>query len=539
VAYVNFTYPGVLQGRRFHFSQGYGQNCIFVGDILPQALLPFVDGTLTITDGSTTLVIPGCRLDEAHLTRNVHGHFCRIQILGPTWKWRLASIDGVYNVRGTDGNVLAYTQKSTRELATLLFEAMLVPSFDVSGMPDTTGPFVNWRGTNAFEAMTALCHEWGCDFGLDLIGPVARIWKLGVGSGLPSGGRDITQDYGIDIAEPPDRLKLTLGSTLYQSKLKLRAVMEEVDGSLVDIDEVSYIPVGGWTGCDPNDPLGPAADPLHRRLAKKTYLKYFLIESQADGTLNVPGFGEVGSIEDILPVQDVLAEDFLVQEDNYRKSAYIEGVFAIDAGISLRNSPAGERYEAPFRIDKEKGLVVCLTPAYKLDDLLRYVEPELYLVTSYHVRDVNHFQYVNASQTVTLANNGTGDLVLDRPDLIRRVIAEYSGNTVTGTSNNDSTLQPDVDAHLNAAAAEFQTSESMVKTYVGIMPIVLSGTVRQISFFGSVGNDCITMASLNTEWEPGLLRRRQRRLAAESERQRVLRETEDVDRRRAKKRGDW
>lgn len=534
MAFVNLTYPGVGQVRRFHLSVGYGQNVICTADILPQLTLPAVDGTLTVTDGFLPLTIPGCRLDEAHMTRSIHGHIVRIQILGSTWKWRLASIDGVYNVRRPDGSIIPSTRKTTQQLATLLFQAMQVPFFDVSGLPNADGPFVNWQGAIAFNELTWLCHQWGCDFGLDVQGTVARIWRLGVGPGLPTGGTDVTQDYGIDLAEPPDRLKLYCGPTLYQSKLKLKAVMEDTDGSLVDRDDVSYEPSGGWAGTDPDDPLGPDADAEDRRLSKKTNLRYFLIDTQADGTWNVPGYGPVNSREDILPVRETLADDYELDNEDYQQRARLYGTFVIDDGVSLENTAAQTLCEVPFRIDRERGLVITEVPVYKLNSSQQAVAPDLFLLTSYHVRDTSKFHYVYHSQTRTIAANGTGDLPVHRPDLVRRVIANYSGTSTTpsGTSNNESTLTPFINAQLDAVQAEFQTVQSLVKHYNGIMPIVLSGTVRQTSFFGSVETGCFTIASLNTEWEPGLLRRRQRRLAAEADRQKVRREMDDVGQRR-------
>lgn len=542
MAFVGVSYPGLIQARRFHLSIGYGQNVICTVEMLPQFSLPAVDGTLTVTDGFTTLTIPGCRLDEAHITRSIHGHIIRIQILGPTWKWRLAGIDGVYNVRRPDGSIVPSTRKTTQQLATLLFQAMQVPFFDVSGLPNSDGPFVNWHGAIAFNELTWLCQQWGCDFGLDVQGTVARIWQLGVGPGLPTGGSDVTQDYGIDLAEPPDRLKLYCGPTLYQSKLKLKAVMEDTDGSLVDRDDVSYNPLGagnaeGWIGKGTDDPLPADADETDRRLAKKTNLKYFLIDTQADGTWNVPGYGAVNSAEDILPIRETLADDYSQDNEEYQQRAYLVGTFADE--VSLHNTDEQTLCEVPFRIDRERGLVITEVPVSKLNSAQQAVAPDLYLVTSYNVRDAAKFQYVYYSQTRTLANNGTGDLPVHRPDLVRRVIAEYAANgtTVSGTSNNESVLTPFINSQLDAVQAEFQTVQSLVKWYIGIMPVVLSGTVRQTAFFGSVDTGCFTIASLNTEWEPGLLRRRQRRLAAEADRQKVRRELDDVGQRAIARKG--
>lgn len=539
---VDASFPGVFQWRRFHLSIAHGNIVVCDAEILPQYSLPAINGTLAITDGFTTLVIPGCRLDTAHLHMSTTEHIVRIRILGPTWHWKLAGIDGVYNVRRPDGSVEPTMQRTVQQLAAMLFDAMAVTAYDVSGLPDIDGPEVNWQGANAYSELLLLCHAFGCDFGMDVWGPTARIWRIGFGFGLPSGGRDMSQDYGIDIAEPPDRIRLYCGPTLYQSKLKLEAVMEDTDGSLVPKDDVSYKPAAGWDGTDPADPLGPDADEDERRLAKKTYLKYFLVTAQSDGSFDVPGYGSTSAVEDWLPLYPYLAADYQNDEGNYyQQEAYCEGVFAIDP-VSLQNSPAGERLETQFRIDREKGLVIFRNPIHKFDNAQKAVAPELYLIASYHVRDPNTFHYVYYSQDRTIAANGTGTFPVARPDLVRRVIASYSsgGTTPTGTTDNESTLTPEINTQLDYVEAEFQTTESLVKWYIGLMPIALSGTVRQTTFFGQCDGahrGCFTIAALNTEWEPGVPWRRQRRIQAESDRRRVMRERDEVGIRKVQRKG--
>ncbi len=559
MAFVGFTYPGIGQGRRFHLTIGHGNTVVFDGEILPQFSLPAVNGTLTVTDGAETLVVPGCRLDTAHLHMSTSGHIIHVRILGPTWHWKLGHIDGVYNARRPNGSVDPVTRRTTQQLAALLFNAMAVPAFDVSGLPNVEGPEVNWHGANAYAELTHLCHAFGCDFGLDVWGPTARIWRIGFGGSLPSGGRDMSMDYGIDIAEPPDAIKLYCGPTLFQSKLKLTPVMEDVDGSIVHYEDVSYNPLGqgvagGWDGRDPNDPLGPpdadldatelALATLKRRLAKKTYLKYFLATSQANGSLFVPGYGTVSAIEDILPLYPFLADAYSNAEGHYyQRRAFIQGTFAVDheTGTSLENAPDSELLEVPFRVDREKGLVILSLPVHKHSETHIPVAPDLYLTTSYHVRSNATLNYVYHSQTRVIASNGTGTLAVHRPDMVAAIIASYddeSDRTIpTSLTTNEVVLTPEINAHLDSAQAEFQTSESLVKWYIGIMPITLSGTVRQTTFFGSVDTGCFTIAALNTEWEPGVPWRRQRRLQAEVDRRRVRRELDEVRHRRVERKG--
>lgn len=508
-------------------------------DCLPQFGIPPSDVVVAFTDGDYSVSIPGCRIDRANITYTTRGHIVRVQILGPTWKWRYGCVSGLYNVRRPDGTVDPSTRKTPRELATLLFQAMHVPLFDVSGLPDGDGPEVFWQGANAISELTHLCHSWGCDFGLDLDGTVARIWQLGVGPALPTGGRDRTVDYGIDLAEPPDVLRILCGPTWYQSKLLLEPVGIDRDGTIKHINDLSYKPAGGWEGTDPFDPLGPDADPEDRRLAKRSYLRMWRVKSQADGTQNVPGYGTVPSVEYILPLYDELAADYANGSAYYRQPAYLVGVFALPGSPqSLTNTDQNEQCEVGWRLQREPGIVITEAPIFKYDANLLPVAADLYFVCSYRVRKENTLEYDTYSLARTIAANDTGEHCIHRPDIQKRVIAEYDGTTVTTVTDNESSLTTAINEHLDAAIVEFQPVGSIVKEYGGVVPISLTGATRQVMYSINCEEPkkgAYTIAAQNTEWEPGLLRRLARRDRAES--RRAIREQQDHQRRRLLREG--
>lgn len=545
--FVNATYTGVAQVRRFHFSVGHGDTCACLLDILPQANLPAQDGNLVLTDGVNSLTVPGCRLDLSTVRRTTAGDFVRVRILGPTWHWRYGEISGVYNTPRPNGSVEPSTEKSCRELAALLFDAMKVTAYDVSGLPDTTGPFVNWHGAHAYSELTWLCQLWGCDFGLDVSQTIARIWRVGQGAALPSGGSVRTTGYGVDLAEPPDRIVGYCGPSEYQLKFKLKPVGIDSDFSKRDLADLTYNPGGagnasGWDGRDPWEPLPVDAPAIERELAKKSLWRMWEIESLSDGTLDVPGYGgQPSSTEDFLPLLPEIAETY--QNPNgayYQKQAYLLGDFAVPGEpASLRNTDHAP-CDVPFSLDRETGLVVTRHPVFKVNGDLQYEAAELYLVASCRIRQQGTFSYDGYTVPRQIADNGVGDLPLHRPDLIRRVTVNYNKTTPLGFVDNTANIDAILNAQLDAAQVEYTPSVSEVREYVGLAPIALDGAIRQVSIRGNcTGRDqgCFTMAARNTEWEPGLLRRRQRRLRAEEDRLRVQREIQDADRRRAQRGG--
>lgn len=538
MAFVNCTYTGVQQVRRFHLTVGHGGVCIAILDIVPQLFLPAVDGELFLTDGNRTLLVPGCRLDRASMVFSESGFICRITVLGPTWKWYRAGIDGVYNIVRADGRIQSGTERTPQELATLLFQAMKVPIFDVSGLPNTTRPFVGWRGAMALDELRNLCHSLGCDLVLDLQGTRAEIWQLGFGANLPDVDA-ITMDFGLDLSEPPDSIKVYCGPTIFQSKLKLEAVMPDKDGTIKRIEDVSYAPDGGWDGVDPFDPLPASTDAVAKALAKKYLYRMWRVVSQADDTQNVPGHGDVGGVEDILPLYDKLVDSY-DDAGVFEQDGYLEGTIAIDSEPQpYENTEPHERIDINYSLDKERGIIMASTPLTKLNDLDQWTKADVFFVCSYHVRDKDTYGDVYHSLEVQIANNHTGFLPVHRPELVRQVVAQYNDATVTGTQDNQSDLTVQLQAQAEATLAEFQATGAVVKRYRGLVPIRLDGAIRQVTYMGRCDGrkGFYTVASRNTEFECGVDTRIQRGRKMYAERSKIMRDLHDYENYRAMKQG--
>lgn len=542
---ARFEISGIQQVVRGHLSIGYGDNIRIQADTLPQFGVPNADVTVVVGDEEIGgIVIPGCRIDRANITLTTSGHVVRVQLFGPTWRLRKGSVDGVYNVVRPDGTIDPDTRRSVRELAELLFQAMRWPLYDVSGLPSISGPSVNWQGHNAYAELIDLCHSCGCDFGLDILAyPMIRVWRMGVGAGLPTGGFDRTQDYGIDIGEPPDAVKAYCSPTRFQSLLKMRCLLPQKDGTLKPYEDVDYAPSGGWDGVDPSDPLPDSTDKVAQALAKKWLYRLWGAEAQADGTGEVPGYGTV-DMANILPLYDELAEDYTDDVlGMFEQRSYLQGTIAVESEPQpMKNSPAHTRIDIGHRVIGDAGLVVTDGPVAKLTDDDRWTAADVFLMCSYCVSDQNTRHKVYHSLRRQLANNGTGDQALHRPEFYRRVVAHYNNGTLTGTEDNESTLNADLNDQLDAFVAQFQSVASQVKEYNTIVPMSLDGTRQQVTYTvdsrrGSPTKGCRTYAASNTEWEPGMQRRRQRRREAEVIRATELHQLSESERRKLARRG--
>lgn len=536
---VNCSFSGVNQVRRFHVTVGHGGVCIAVLDIVPQLFLPAQDGTLFFTDGLQYVIIPGCRLDKSSLSFTTNGQVCRLTILGPTWRWYRAGIDGVYNVYKADGSIQAGTERSPQQLAGLLFESMLVPQFDVSLLPENTRPFVGWRGAMALDELRNLCHGLGCDVVFNVFGGVAEIWPLGYGAGLPD-GNSMSVDFGLDMSEPPDVIKVYCGPSIFQSKLKLEAVMPDSDGVIMRIEDVDYAPTGGWVGADMFDPLPASTDEVAKALARKYLYRMWRVVSQANGSQVVPGYGSVGGIEDILPLYDK-------QVDNYddagifEKDGYLEGTIALDHQPQpYENSDDHTRIDVQYTLDKERGIIMSSVPLVKLTDDDRWDKADVFLVCSYNVRNPFTFNDEYLSLEYRIANNGTGFLPVHRPELVRRVVGQYNKASLTGYSDNQQELGVQMEAQAVATLSEFQQVGAVVRRYRGLQPIRLNGAIRQVSWMGQCegqNRGFFTMASFNTEFECGIDGRDARIRRTSANRARVTRDLYDYDLYRSQKQG--
>lgn len=544
MAFVNCAYDGIDQVRRFRFTTGHDGVCVCMLEIRPQINIPAINGTLFLTDGLTTLTVPGCRLDRSNLSFSMSGHVVQVRILGPTWKWQIGCIDGVYNARRADGSFQEGTEKTPSELAELLFQSMNVSSFSTTNLPPEIRPFVNWKGSPSISELKALCLQCGCGFGLDVHTGVASIWRLGIGANLPTGNEQ-TVDYGTDFSETPDYIKIYCGPTLYQLKFLLEPVMKDKDDSWKPANEVSYAPPNGWDGVDPFDPLPGSQDEEAVKLAKRWLWRAWRVKDLADESMEVPTYGPIQQIEDLYPLFDRLSDNYENDAGVYEDPAYLEGTIAIDSTggdvAAYENTDDFTLIEVPHRLDSERGIVISSAPLIKLDDDDQWVAADVYYVATCHIRNPETFDSEYYSITRQIAQNGTGTLPVHRPDLVRRVVILYDDETPNGTDDNSQELDQQLSAQADAVQSQFQVVQSTVKTYKGLIPIRLDGAIRQVTYHGSCyGREkgFRTTAARNTEWEYGIPSEKRRRRNYQADSAGVTRDIHEHERHVRHRKGD-
>lgn len=528
---TGFFYP-----RRATVNYGHEKNVYALLEAIPQTSIPAYGITLTVTDGISSFTLTDCAVDKGSLRVGENGHILSVGLIGAVWRWN-GEISGAYNVRKPDQTIVTATKKTCQQLAVLLWQSMGVTAGDVSALPgdDSDLPEVFWQCADSYSELARLCRERGCVPQLNAANNAGEIVRLGAGPALPNNSEVQTVDNGFNTTPPPRYLKACAAPTRYQSKIKLKPMLLEVDGSLKERDSVSY--AIDWTGADPMDPLGPDADTEERTAAKKSYGRYWQMDTQADGTLNVPGYGPVSTMERLLPLLDEAVEDFDAGIGTYRRRAYLKGTFAITgANQSLENSADDELIEVDFRIVGDLGIIIAIAPLVKYNASQQFVTADVYLVCSYHVQDETTYQYVHHSIERLIAPTGGGTRVLRLP-VERTVVAQYDGTSVSGTVTNEGTVNGILNGAIDAAQSQYQVASGSVRRYRGVQPAPLSGTIRQIRIVVDLEDGCFTWLSYNTEWAPGMPRLRQRRRAAITDREEAQQEFQDRQRRRLVRKG--
>ena len=547
---VNF--PGIRGYVRWSMTLSHGVTpSVCMIDCVPQGVNPPAVGTLQFTYDRTRITFPDCLVDSARMHRDTQGNIVGVTILDKRWRWRYGNISGFYNRRKKNGAIDKATEKSPQDLAKLLFQAMNEPRYDVSGMPNEMRPECDWDFANAAQELAELCDDLGCRIALGIDG-VAKIHKVGAGRPLPNLPSQVNQDFGYDPPFVPDEIVVVTGPVRFQTKFKLEAVGEDVDGSIKPIDQLSYKPSGGWKSdgfmgrfFNLNANLADRYLQHARQLADSTvYRWYRIVGSSKDGNgpndqydfpIGVvrrdPFTGEQdGKIqltrESFLPRENGLVQTYIDSDEAERpRPAVLSGLFWNNA-LDAQNLTTEQRVEASWSLDQERGIVMLSEPVYKLpkanDPLGDVAKPDLYLTVAHGVIDDITLQPVRrlASKSTRKKPLGTGPYVIVRDDIspveifapmnnaqvkagaagLAKVLAvPQNENTPPSIRNpNEKEDQRQTDYYIAAAAREFEIEQTADLTYAGLIPISPDGAIQQVSWSSNEGG-CFTRASLNTE----------------------------------------
>lgn len=451
---------------------------------VPQDRLELSRGDLTISYGTSTVTIPDCYPQSASLRmhRTCEGFIQSILISDRRKGWEDATVTGRYNTRRADG-----TKENEKDLQTLVSELMgaigETSAVDTSALPSDVYPAVDWKGANVAFEVDKLCDDAACDIVVNEYS--TSIEGRGSGNSIPQlSSRRITPEYTFATSSGPENFRVIGGPVVVDGWIKLEAVGEELDGTILPISELSYMQ---GVDLEKQHPfLMQGVDASARDQALKSVFRWYRVKSMVDDSLSIPGAGSVSSPSQI----KVLGYRAEVNADGDPAAAYTDAKYW-NRTEAYAASDEFDPIMTPFTIDKDLGIV-------KFDDFVCnltsdgcFKEPEIYLRTAFNLED-DEGQIIRT--TYTTNRNG---LVIASPDpattrsiyreeLYEIIKLQYTA-TDTYANPNRQTNIGHVTTECNAWTTAMSSPYRLVRdqktvVYEGIVPVTLDGRVTQVTY---------------------------------------------------------
>ena len=544
------TYPGVqnVLSATYTLTAGITPSVVQM-EIIPQTQQIAAVGDVVFVHGNTTLTIPGCRADQASMVRGSNGTLVSFSLVDRRWKWKFGEIYGHYNQRDADGLIINATEKTPQQLATLCLQAM-GETADVSQIPNNAREEVQWIGENPAEALANILEPFGMLVVLRMDSSVGIV-KQGVGAALPSDASLIEQQVASNPPEVPATIRILGAPVRYQAQLKLEAVGYEENGTLKPIEQLSYVPPGGWgnttmffTGS--SNPKLAMRDVFRLyRIADMTSMIPRNIVTIPDSPTdvvapipigNIGGGGQVGGGQqqfqpaaggqytvqyrrEILPLLQGLVETRLDQNGpKKRKPERVLGSYWV-GNIAIANPlNSGTNYDpytGQFTIDYDLGLVRFNDQVTRWNDAQKqFLAAELYLECSFSVRQQTTGADLRWSYTKTTnAPNGYGVEIVRREEIQWEKWLKRMPNLAEEWQIKNAKVDLDIISEYYAAGrlSQYVTGEGSSGRYVGMKAISPDGAITQVSW-EITASGCYTSASRQYEPAPYVPPHKERRI---------------------------
>jgi len=509
--FENISFPGISDPIRLCATRTVGMSPPGVALLWapPQAVSSSI-GNLTFGINETDITWTDALIDSSNTQATMQGQFQLFVIHDRRWRHQKHHVTGAFNIREDDSSIDPSTEKTLPELVQWLF-LQINESVDVSAIDSTEKPHVSWDRESFPHAVDDLLESRGYVATLTTSN-VYKIYKVGVGASFYDDGDLVYLSNSVDPPELPYKLTGVCARTRIQSKLKCRPVGLDNDRSVKPVDDLSYKPAGGWDNVD-METFASITDPIDRELALQSVGRWYMIESQADGT-HTGGEYSMDSIRREIPVREDLVESNInpfVHE--FSNKAFVEANYFDD----FTNPPTGENnpdftlvQDVNWQILTDVGMVV-------FDSPIRYAEgsidsrvmkfAEVYLTTSYSPTDST--LNLKDRYEVDRFLGGTGKDILQMTSLRRTLICNYGEDhiTISSITDNYATIDSQANILLSHAVNRYATLNGQTLKYRGIKNYNVDGIVRQVIWECAVNTETpfATTVSINMEGDPRLI----------------------------------
>jgi hypothetical protein len=409
----------------------------------PQPDFPALGGPLVFSFGALTLTFPGMLVNTQSIRRNSAGLLWGLALFDRRWQWNAGSgpkgpLSGSYNIRLDDDSLDPAFKRTSPQLAQMCLEAMGEVGYDISQMPATTYPLMQWNHEYPAQVLAQLAELEGCRVVLRLDNTV-QIAKTGVGQALPFPLPSAIMENTLSINPPqrPDSLLVVGGPSRFQCDFNLEAVGLDTDGTIQLINDLSYKPAGGWTRESPPHFLNVSETPalngkIPQELAKETVFRWYRMEVDTIvGGVIVPGYGKVTQLRQLLPIEDEQVAIYVTFDGKIANlPAWIFGQYNPGAE-TYTNTPKNTPYQKPREIWREKGIVKFADAVFRYDaddaNGKTRTEATLTLRCAVSVRDIKTWALHRFQWALVYPGGqwGTGPRVLKHDELVYMTMPIY------------------------------------------------------------------------------------------------------------------
>lgn len=440
----------------------------------------FVDatGTLTLSHRGSSMSLANCAVvvgsRRAFCDRNGRWLF-EFDIADRRRLWQHKLIDGRFNTRLPDCRVRLDSRwpgemKTLRQLASYVLDAMGETAYDVTDVPATLYPPVDWRQCSASAALDRIADIAGCVVCLGVDDRV-RLKRRGSGASMPGAGTALFAAHPWTPASPAG-VTAYAGPTRVQATLLLEPVGMESDATraIKPIADLSYAPAAGWSTQHPESFAG--VSPSSRPYAMQSVWRWYRVAVPEAG-LSIPGVvTPITSLAQILPLHPTLVDTAATLPGDAlgEISAYVTGTVYQLGDLPVN---ADARYvNSDFTLDCQRGLVCFPYPVYKLNGSGMPTAADLSLTVSFHVRQANG-EHLRRSVRSTLSGGVDADATIVVPHL----------HDVVGCSTNSwTTIEAELLGHADAIAMSMAATTCDDNWFEGLQFLSPDGAIAQVGW---------------------------------------------------------
>lgn len=437
-----------------------------------------------------TITISDMKVTDKTENRNAGDIVATVTLADRRWKWPFAgTITGRYNRRDDAGELagVAAEQKTVKELAELLLDAMGEAGYTTTAIDDTSQPFIDWDYSRPALELENLLDPLGYDIVLDYATDLVSVVKRGTG---------VTTLDGVDLAIStrsnqkiiPGTLRMVTGPTHVQVKdIELTAVALDTDGTIKPLADISFKPAAGWSLEDARE-FRDAKEFEKEKLYRDTVFRWYRLPD----TLDVDGdtLDRETYLDRLLPdlVDQVVDDDTgeATRDKPFAKGRYFDAKAVTDSE-EVDKADNARRVDVSFQIDKKRGLVAFGRQVHYINADESLSPAEIKLTAAFEKRDDDDRRVSD----YTITGGGSAEYhVVPLPDIHPEIVDGAYGNVLTILAHFISTAIR-TDTEFGAPSALPRTLQ-----FAGTRYWPLDGNLNELTWSITSGTAATTTAAL-------------------------------------------